>query len=82
MYLIHRVDEWNDGSRISFTATLVAGYPTLKEAVLWCDQHWEKDHTGKFIHGEDLYRILYISGEEINHIPWTEINQKTLHQLS
>ena len=67
MYII---EKWNGLYREDSMEYIVAGFPTLDEAAIWCYKQRPIGGDGNVMSLEEAFCIQYVSGEYINTIPY------------
>ena len=68
MYII---EKWNGLYREDSMKYIVAGFPTLDEAAIWCYKQRPVDDNGNIMSPEVAFSIYYVSDEYVNHIPYS-----------
>lgn len=67
MYII---EQWNGLLYDDSFKSIVAGFPTLEEAAIWCYKQSPTNDCGEKMTHEEAFNMVYVSGEYVNHIPY------------
>jgi hypothetical protein len=67
MYVI---EQWNGLEDDGSFHSIVAGFPTLEEAAIWCYKQSPISADDSRMTPEEAFNMVYVSGENVNHIPY------------